>query len=147
MLSKLLEVKGVKEPVQPKHVKRHVESTMLTPEATRHFQKVLMFSGSVDTNKLLTIRDSLHSVQPDNEPIPKCSNPFPFRPLQHHTTNIENYMAEKYLDAMYLDKIFLKMLQKEPGAKSPNKAGTKKIHQLAKNCFKTVTLFRQFSDK
>ncbi|ENN80353.1 hypothetical protein D910_10757 [Dendroctonus ponderosae] len=120
MLSKLLEVEGVKEPVQPKHMKRQVQTIP-------------------DANKLLNIRDSLHSVQPDNEPIPKCSKPFPFRPLQHHTTNIENYMAEKYLDAMYLDKIFLKKLQKEPGAKSPNKEGTKKIHQLAKNCFKNVS--------
>lgn len=104
---------------------------------------VVKISAKDSTEK--EIKDSLHSIQPDNEPIPKYSKPFPFRPLQHYTTNIENYMAEKYLDAMYLDKIFLKKLQGEPGSKSPNKNGTKRIHQLARNCLKTVNNLKNCS--
>ncbi|KAL1490372.1 hypothetical protein ABEB36_013081 [Hypothenemus hampei] len=120
MLSKLLEFEGIKEPAQPKHLNRR--ST---------------FRGSDPTKP--QIRDSLHLLQRNNEPIPKYTKPFPYRPLQRHTTNIQNYMAEKYLNSMYLDKIFLLKIQSEPGAKSANVESSKKIHQLAKDCYKTVS--------
>ncbi|CAH1133857.1 unnamed protein product [Ceutorhynchus assimilis] len=125
MLKNLLDLQseGLKEaPAQPKKLLKLRSKSYL----------------EMDEKGTLDIRESLHSIEPDNEPIPKYSKPFPFRPLQHFTTNIENYMAEKYLDSMYLDKIFLKQLQSAPGAKSPNKDGTKRIYHLAKNCHKTV---------
>ncbi|KAJ8960376.1 hypothetical protein NQ314_006066, partial [Rhamnusium bicolor] len=87
----------------------------------------------------LSIKDSLHSHKPEENPIPPYSQPFLFKPLQNYTTNIENYMAEKYLDSMYLDKIFLNKLQTRPGAVCPNHKGTAKIKKLAKIGYKTVS--------
>ncbi|XP_076270398.1 outer dynein arm-docking complex subunit 4-like [Rhynchophorus ferrugineus] len=115
---KQIQREEMKEPIQPKKMK---EKKTACPDSN------------------LEIKDSLHSRKSNDEPIPPFTQPFPFKPLQNYTTNIENYMAEKYLDSMYLDKIFLKKLRNEPGANCPNEKGSKKIKQLAKNCFKTVS--------
>ncbi|KAI4462526.1 hypothetical protein MML48_4g00007280 [Holotrichia oblita] len=86
----------------------------------------------------LEIRESLRSHRAEDDDIP-VGKPFPYRPLQRYTTNIENFMAEKYLKAMYMDKTFLKTLKDNPGVKSPNKAGYKEIVQLAKDGYKTLS--------
>ncbi|KAJ8922716.1 hypothetical protein NQ315_007751 [Exocentrus adspersus] len=77
--------------------------------------------------------------KPKRTGFPPYSQPFPFKPLQNYTTNIENYMAEKYLDSMYLDKIFLKKLTTQPGAMCPNQKGSAIIKQLAKTGYKIVS--------
>lgn len=89
------------------------------------------------SNPDLEIKDSLHSHLSEKEEIPPCP-PFPYRPLQRRTTNLENYMAEKYLDKLYLDKMFLRELKFHPGVISPNVEGTKKILKLAKDGYKLL---------
>ena len=85
----------------------------------------------------LNIRESLYSHRAEDEDIPE-GEPFPHRPLQSYTTNIENYMAEKYLKNMRLDKIFLKALKDDKGVKCPNVDGSKKIVSLAKKGFNSL---------
>jgi len=86
----------------------------------------------------LTIRDSLYSHKSEEDNIPPAP-PYPYKPLQRYTTNIENYVAEKYLDKLYLDKIFLKELKNQPGVNCPNYEGSKKILKLAKDGHKTLS--------
>ncbi|CAH1155097.1 unnamed protein product [Phaedon cochleariae] len=120
---KVSEVKDTDEPVMPK---------------TKKHKKGIFKEYTSDPN-CLSIADSLHSKTSEKLVIPPYEQSFLFSPMQKYTTNIDNYMAEKYLDSMYLDKIFLKKLQKEPGAACPNRKGSMKIQQLAKNGFKTVS--------
>ncbi|KAF2902687.1 hypothetical protein ILUMI_03501 [Ignelater luminosus] len=87
----------------------------------------------------LTINDSLNTLKTESDYVPPYGRPFPYRPLQRYTTNIENYMAEKYLDSMYLDKIFLKNLKSHLGVPSPNKIGSKKIIHMSKEGYKTLS--------
>lgn len=110
----------------------------LNPEDDNHYP-----CGEEPEGYEVEIRESLRSHRAEDEEIPK-GKPFPYRPLQRYTTNIENFMAEKYLKAMYLDKIFLKTLKDNPGVKSPNKAGYKEIVQLAKDGYKTLS-YKQVS--
>ncbi|XP_050307534.1 uncharacterized protein LOC126744219 [Anthonomus grandis grandis] len=131
---------------KPKKPKKFMLTKLIEIEAQTHNKQPVQAAKSscaiqqlADDNE---IRNSLHSVVPDEERAPPFRHSFPYEPLQKYTTNIENYMAEKYLDVMYLDKIFLQNLQKEPGAHSPNANGSKRIQQLAKNCHKTVS-FKQ----
>ncbi|KAL3266818.1 hypothetical protein HHI36_010972 [Cryptolaemus montrouzieri] len=65
--------------------------------------------------------------------------PFPYSPLQRHTSNIENYLAERYLDKLYHDKSFLKHLPTIMGATIANQKGSDKIIQLAKRGFKNIS--------
>lgn len=88
------------------------------------------------------IRDSLISRRSDSELVPPYTQPFPFKPLQAYTSNIENYMAEKYLDMMYRDKVFLKKFPEEPGSYCPNKKGV----QLSNtNKQKLISCFIRYS--
>lgn len=66
--------------------------------------------------------------------------PFPFKPLQDYTSNIENLLAQTYLDRMYLDKNFLKELPFMPGITSPNYKGIKEIKKLCRNALKMLTV-------
>ncbi|KAK5643452.1 hypothetical protein RI129_007297 [Pyrocoelia pectoralis] len=85
----------------------------------------------------LSIVDSLHSHKEDPDVIPPCRSPF--NPLQHYSTNIENYMSERYLDSMFRDKMFLKQLQKHPGVISPNYPGTQSIVRMSKEGYKSLS--------
>lgn len=94
--------------------------------------------SELEANKsVLSIRDEIYSITSEKNILPPYQ-PFPYKPLQNYTTNIENFMAEKYLDTLYKDKIFLKNLRKQAGISCPNKDGTEKILQLAKIGYKTV---------
>lgn len=84
-----------------------------------------------------SLRDSIYSTKSEHNVVPPKVS-FPYKPLQKHTSNIENYMAEKYLGTLYKDKLFLKNLNDEPGIACPNEAGTAKILALAKSGYKTV---------
>lgn len=85
----------------------------------------------------LEIRDSLYTHESEENVIPE-GPPYPYKPLQRRTSNIENYMAEKYLDKMYIDKLFLKNLKKCDGIRSANQKGTKDILKLAKEGYKAL---------
>ncbi|XP_050307647.1 outer dynein arm-docking complex subunit 4 [Anthonomus grandis grandis] len=100
--------------------------------------KLVKLKGKSESDENL-LRESLHSISTNKEPIPPYHQNFPFRPLQQHTTNIENYIAEKYLDKMYLDKVFLNKLESMPGTICPNAKGVTRIKQIVKNCYKTVS--------
>ncbi|CAG9834415.1 unnamed protein product [Diabrotica balteata] len=90
------------------------------------------------------IYDTLHDVTEtrSNIVIPPFTQEYPFSPLQHYTTNIENFMSEKYLDIMYREKIFLKNIKHKHGIECPNAKGTKKLKALAKKAYEVVS-FKQ----
>lgn len=86
-----------------------------------------------------SIQDSLNSHESSlNQFRMPPSPPFPHRPMQDHTSNIENFLAEKYLEKLYHDKQFLKNLPNCNGLKIANEKGSLKIKQLAIQGFKNV---------
>lgn len=85
------------------------------------------------------ILDSFQDRSSTLKPSKSLHGPFPFRPLQSYTKNIENYMAEKYLEVMANDRKFLKNLPNAHGIDSLNQGGVIKIREIAKSAYKTVS--------
>ncbi|KAK9870770.1 hypothetical protein WA026_009731 [Henosepilachna vigintioctopunctata] len=90
-------------------------------------------------NDTSSITDTLgtHESSLANFRIPK-GKPFPYKPIQRYTSNMENYLAERYLDKLYHDKLFLKNLPNAVGANTPNAKGSNKIKQLSTQGFRNV---------
>lgn len=129
--------KHIKEPAAPKRIKKSIKSARSNKDlpAEGVTAAVAIIAEDDPEND---IRSSLYTHDTEEDAVPP-GKPFPYKPLQNYTTNIKNFMAEKYLDSLYLDKIFLENLKDAHGIKSPNKAGTKKILQMSKSGYKTLS--------
>lgn len=135
--------KHIREPAAPKRSKKSVKSSRSNKNlpADGETAAVAIIEEDDPEND---IRSSLYTHDTEEDAVPP-GKPFPYKPLQNYTSNIKNYMAEKYLDSLYLDKIFLENLKDAHGIKSPNKAGTKKILQMSKSGYKTLSYKQVFS--
>ncbi|XP_044749131.1 outer dynein arm-docking complex subunit 4-like [Coccinella septempunctata] len=94
-----------------------------------------------------SIKDSLYSHESSlNQLRMPPAPPFPHRPMQNRTSNIDNYIAERYLNKLYQDKQFLKILPNSSGTMIANEKGSLKIKQLAiqgyKNVYNTQEMLR-----
>lgn len=130
--------KHIREPAAPKRSKKSIKSAQskeLQAEGGAAAEAVDLIQDDDPEND---IRSSLYTHDTEEDAVPP-GKPFPYKPLQNYTSNIKNYMAEKYLDSLYLDKIFLENLKDAHGVKSPNKEGTKKILQMSKSGYKTLS--------
>lgn len=83
--------------------------------------------------------DSLHVPFRKFKISKSAYGPFPFRPLQSYTTNLDKYMGEKYLENLVKDKWFLKNLPNVHGVNCPNQKSAKKIREIAQKTYKTIS--------
>lgn len=120
----------------------HPKSKLRTKKIITKDSKDVVLEGKPKKKIISTVTeeilDSLSNHELKKNYISPYGTPFPYKPLQNYTSNLQNYMAEKYLDRMYLDKLFLKQVISEKGIRSPNKEGTANLIELARDGYKKV---------
>uniref|UniRef100_A0A6P7F533 Tetratricopeptide repeat protein 25-like n=1 Tax=Diabrotica virgifera virgifera TaxID=50390 RepID=A0A6P7F533_DIAVI len=124
-----------------KDKKLDIGKIILKNHAEKDKKKVKRLSVKDSQPAKREIYDTLHDVTEtsSNIVIPPFTEEYPFSPVQHYTTNIENFMSEKYLDVMYREKNFLRDIKYKHGIECPNAKGTQKIKALAKKAYQVVS--------